>query len=117
MLLNEEMRRAIQYTNWLANWWESQANLRANVPEEVREGLRAYAAEHAALERRLSALWEAKWAAVRALATQYLSARGLLLNPRSQPTSSHENEESMAVVEVQVKEDDVDDSEVNDDKV
>ncbi|EMD33453.1 hypothetical protein CERSUDRAFT_25877, partial [Gelatoporia subvermispora B] len=68
MLINKEMRRAIEYTRWLADYWESRANLRDGISLELQDGIRAYAAEHAAAERRLASQWEEKWAVVRALA-------------------------------------------------
>lgn len=68
ILLEEEMRRVLEFCRWRAEWWDGQANRRPTAPPAVREGLLAYAAEQAAVERRLARIWEDKWRAVRARA-------------------------------------------------
>jgi hypothetical protein len=68
ILLNEEMRRVLEFCHWKAAWWMEQVPLREDVSALLAEGLRAYAEEQADMERRIQAAWEAKWAAARELA-------------------------------------------------
>ncbi|KAJ7207760.1 hypothetical protein B0H12DRAFT_1034419, partial [Mycena haematopus] len=72
ILLEEEMRRVLQYCAWKASWWDQRADARTGVAPELAEGLRAYATEQAARERSWAASWEVKWAAVRARAREVL---------------------------------------------
>jgi hypothetical protein len=81
VLLDEEMRRVIDFGLWKAEWWSTQANKCCSLPnplsdsadallspplsEDLQEGLRAYAAEHEALERAMTANLQQKWAGVR----------------------------------------------------
>ncbi|KIP01314.1 hypothetical protein PHLGIDRAFT_55306, partial [Phlebiopsis gigantea 11061_1 CR5-6] len=60
-LICEEMRRAITYCTWKANWWQSRAEQRPDASPEMREGLRAYALQHAQEEKALAARWSAGW--------------------------------------------------------
>lgn len=60
-LICEEMRRAITYCTWKANWWQSRAGQRPDASPEVREGLRAYALQHAQEEKALAARWSTGW--------------------------------------------------------
>jgi hypothetical protein len=64
-LLEEEMRRAIQFCAWKANWWEEQAGRRTLVSAHLAEGIAAYAAENATAERRRLLSWLSHWEAVR----------------------------------------------------
>lgn len=59
------MRRAISYTEWLAEWWMKQSDLRENVSVELQDGLRAYCREQNAIERERARRWESEWAPVR----------------------------------------------------
>lgn len=81
ILLDEEMRRVIDFGLWKADWWSTQANKRCSLPnplsdsadassslpisEDLQEGLHAYAAEHEALERSMAAGLQKKWEGVR----------------------------------------------------
>jgi hypothetical protein len=72
MLLDEEMRRAIAYGRWKANWWQHQAELRSQldpvlggVDACLAEGLRAYTAEHTHLELSLVRQLENKFRDIR----------------------------------------------------
>jgi hypothetical protein len=61
-LLQEEMRRVLQFFDWQATWWGGQKERRlAELPEE-QEGLRAYAARQGSLRREFcqhfNRLWE-----------------------------------------------------------
>ncbi|KAJ7248075.1 hypothetical protein C8J57DRAFT_1673431 [Mycena rebaudengoi] len=60
-LLEEEMRRIIQYLNWKADWWRSRVGLRENIDAKQLEGDRAYALRQAALKEALAASFAAKW--------------------------------------------------------
>jgi len=61
-LLQEEMRRVLQFFGWQAMWWDSQKERRFIEPIEERDGLRAYAARQASLRHDLrqnfSRLWK-----------------------------------------------------------
>ncbi|GBE79491.1 hypothetical protein SCP_0206910 [Sparassis crispa] len=65
-LLNEEMRRVMEYSRWQAAIWNGRCDhLNSGMDASLIEGLQAYAAEHAAMERELAASFEAKWSVVR----------------------------------------------------
>jgi hypothetical protein len=64
-LVEEEMRRAIQFCAWKANWWEEQAGRRTLVSAHLAEGIAAYAAENATAERRRLLSWSSHWEVVR----------------------------------------------------
>ncbi|OJT07897.1 hypothetical protein TRAPUB_1209 [Trametes pubescens] len=59
-LLQEEMRRVIEYFRWKVQWWRDQAHLR-DAPDAVTRGLGIYAARQAAifegLARRCVEMW------------------------------------------------------------
>ncbi|KAG2356874.1 hypothetical protein BDR07DRAFT_1453293 [Suillus spraguei] len=55
-LLQEEMRRVLQFFNWQANWWEGQGAAAWD------EGLRAYASQQANICHRLAARFHSIWA-------------------------------------------------------
>ncbi|KAL0948665.1 hypothetical protein HGRIS_010468 [Hohenbuehelia grisea] len=73
-LLEEEMRRSLASTEWLAEWWEAQVCRRSLVEGPLLDGLRAYAHEQAYSERRLAASWADRWASVRARAATVRSS-------------------------------------------
>lgn len=72
VLLDEEMRRVLEFCVWKATWWLRQIPRRKSLAQPLAEGLRAYAEEHADLEHRIAASWEAKWASARQLAEPIL---------------------------------------------
>jgi hypothetical protein len=74
ILLDEEMRRILEFCQWKATWWLEQAPRRKDLPPQLAEGLHAYAEEQADLERRISLSWTAKWKLARALAQPILLA-------------------------------------------
>ncbi|KAL0056824.1 hypothetical protein AAF712_016561 [Marasmius tenuissimus] len=45
-LIEEEMRRAIDYCGWQSQWWLNQISRHTNVPDYLHEGLVAYAKQH-----------------------------------------------------------------------
>jgi hypothetical protein len=74
VLLDEEMRRVLEFCDWKAVWWMEQVPLRDGLPAPLAEGLSAYAAEQADMERRIRAAWATKWAGARDLARPILLA-------------------------------------------
>ncbi|KAL0566883.1 hypothetical protein V5O48_015119 [Marasmius crinis-equi] len=64
-LVDEEMRRAIEYCYYLSRWWEQQIGRRTDLPVFLEEGLTAYAREHAHVERECGLAWSSTWSQVR----------------------------------------------------
>ncbi|TFK54389.1 hypothetical protein OE88DRAFT_1642921 [Heliocybe sulcata] len=62
-LLEEEMRRAVAYLEWKANWWHSQAYRRVDtgVPQDVQHGLAAYAFKQAGVMDGLAVQFASHW--------------------------------------------------------
>jgi len=72
-LLEEEMRRAIDFCRWKARWWEIRQDLRLNsLAPHVAEGIRAYALEQADVERKRALDWTVKWSKIRTRANDVL---------------------------------------------
>lgn len=69
MLLEEEMRRALEYCWWRARWWVGQGNKRHTFNKSLDEGLRAFTLQQAESERQRAFQWERQWHAVRAHAS------------------------------------------------
>ncbi|KAJ7821558.1 hypothetical protein B0H14DRAFT_3471465 [Mycena olivaceomarginata] len=65
ILLEEEMRRVLEFCAWKARWWDERVESERDVSPEVEEGLRAYALAHAAQEWAWESDWRRQWAAVR----------------------------------------------------
>ncbi|KAJ7715473.1 hypothetical protein B0H16DRAFT_1805290 [Mycena metata] len=61
VLLEEEMRRTVEFCLWKAKWWEEQLGLREDVAPALVEGLEAYGREQIARELDWAAKWSAKW--------------------------------------------------------
>ena len=74
ILLDEEMRRVLEYCQWKEDWWIKQAPRCEDVSARLAEGLRAYAEEQADLERRIRLSWTTKWAIAREAARPILLA-------------------------------------------
>jgi hypothetical protein len=72
ILLEEEMRRVLEFCQWKAGWWENQPSRRHTDLEMLTEGLPAYATEQAETERMRAQLWAEKWAPVQARAHEAL---------------------------------------------
>ena len=72
ILLDEEMRRVLQFCIWKASWWKEQASLRKDLPKPLAEGLSAYAAEQVDMEQKIHTAWTEKWASARQLAQPLL---------------------------------------------
>ncbi|KAJ7017592.1 hypothetical protein C8F04DRAFT_884636, partial [Mycena alexandri] len=60
-LLEEEMRRVLQFLTWRAGWWEEQIGRRGLPEGSQREGETAYATRQAALLIDLRDVFAQKW--------------------------------------------------------
>jgi hypothetical protein len=74
ILLDEEMRRVLEFCRWKEAWWKEQVPRRDGVSAPLADGLLAYAEEQADMERHISQLWSIKWAGARKLAQPILQA-------------------------------------------
>lgn len=75
VLLDEEMRRILEFCRWRASWWESQILQRDLPPDTpLSDGMLAYAHQQAALEREISANWVLKWRGTRNRASPIIHA-------------------------------------------
>ena len=74
VLLDEEMRRTLEFCSWKAAWWESRITQRVPSDGPLADGLRAYAYKQAALEREISDKWALKWRGTRNQAIPVISA-------------------------------------------
>ncbi|KIM82772.1 hypothetical protein PILCRDRAFT_7683 [Piloderma croceum F 1598] len=63
ILLDEEMRRVLQFCDWKAKWWRNLLSLRTPDDNMLSEGLATYTAQQAAQELDIAQNWEAKWKA------------------------------------------------------
>ncbi|KAL0056654.1 hypothetical protein AAF712_016740 [Marasmius tenuissimus] len=81
-LVEEEMRRCIDYCIWQLEWWASQINRRTDIPTWLAEGLNAYAKEHQEVEKARASLWLTSWASVRERAKSVLRC---LTDPNCEP--------------------------------
>lgn len=60
VLLQEEMRRVIAFSEWKMQWWRDQAQRRAALPP-LASGLRAYAEKQAWIFEKRAKCFAAKW--------------------------------------------------------
>ncbi|KAJ7827777.1 hypothetical protein B0H14DRAFT_2595092 [Mycena olivaceomarginata] len=61
VLVEEEMRRTIEYGVWMGGEWETRATARPVESPALAEGLRAYAKEHVAREERTCGRLQRQW--------------------------------------------------------
>ncbi|KAG1868741.1 hypothetical protein C8R48DRAFT_598239 [Suillus tomentosus] len=61
-LLQEEMRRVLQFFDWHANWWDEQQDRLVCETAAQREGLIAYANKQAHIRRQLASRFRVLWA-------------------------------------------------------
>lgn len=76
MLLDEEMRRVLEFCDWKEKWWREQKQARSltEVHEKtLREGLDAYAEKQMAFERDMAKAWEIKWRSIRKCAAPIIA--------------------------------------------
>lgn len=64
-LVEEEMRRSVEYSCYLHRSWLQRASLRTTDSPFLQEGLMAYAAEMADIEDRRQISWAFTWATIR----------------------------------------------------
>lgn len=91
MLVEEEMRRTIEYSAWMKEQWHSRATARTGVDPVLAEGLRAYAAEQMDREQRTSNELSKQWAGLREKARIYLA--GVTTDARTQVVVGDANED------------------------
>ncbi|KAG1844729.1 hypothetical protein C8R48DRAFT_617802 [Suillus tomentosus] len=60
-LLQEEMRRVLQFFDWQANWWDEQQDRLICETAAQREGLVAYAHKQAHIRRQLASRFRVLW--------------------------------------------------------
>lgn len=66
-LLQEEMRRVLQFFSWQVEWWEGQVSRLSGVTAEHEEGVIAYAMRQAHIRRSMRANCVQLWAGTREL--------------------------------------------------
>jgi hypothetical protein len=69
ILVQEEMRRVLEFFAWYANWWKSKAQGWSESTEQMREGLIAYAERQASIRLSMHDHFERLWRFV----PQYIS--------------------------------------------
>ena len=99
LLLEEEMRRTIQFCVWKMKWWNNQVHRRTSLPSHLAEGITAYATEQAATERRRLTSWSSSWTAIR--------QRAKLILERC--LKDQEDTMDVILLEVEIEGDDVND--------
>ena len=72
LLVEEEMRRSLEFGRWLGSRWMQRASIRTAITSHLQEGLVAYAAEMADMEHRRMVSWERTWASIRGRAKMVL---------------------------------------------
>ena len=107
VLLNEEMRRVIEYCGWKASWWKQQASQRGDVSPELAEGLLAFAEEQAAMEDSIAIRFASQWAPIRKRALP-LIAKFWGTEPDGTDIIMGDSEEEEEIVEFMVGEEDDD---------
>jgi hypothetical protein len=74
VLVEEEMRRTVEYGNWAAREWMGRAGKHVGtVSEELQEGLSAYACEHEHREIRTCEELTVKWAGIQEKGRAYIA--------------------------------------------
>jgi len=75
VLLEEEMRRALESCLWHSRWWQSRAERSVGLGGYVAEGLAAYAWEQSLAEKERTVRWSSQWSAVRERAQSVLTGQ------------------------------------------
>jgi hypothetical protein len=70
-LLQEEMRRVVQFLEWDAQRWDNWGEGNALQDTDKREGLTAYAKRQGVLRRMLAKSFESSWADTLALVDRF----------------------------------------------
>ena len=82
ILVEEEMRRSVEFSRWLASWWRQRAKNRTANTSHLQEGLLAYAAEKAEMENRRCISWEMTWESIRERAQMVLGSHLVNINDK-----------------------------------
>ena len=74
ILLDEDMRWALDYCWWRSQWWNARVVTASQrlLPPHVAEGLSAFAREQRDAEQARALTWAAQWSAIRARAASVL---------------------------------------------
>jgi hypothetical protein len=75
MLLDEEMRRALDFCWRRSQWWKLRMQGRTGVSVHVAEGMSAYALEQSEAEERRAMRWATQWSAIRGRAQSILKTQ------------------------------------------
>lgn len=115
VLVEEEMRRTIEYGYWQAEEWLVLSTARAGtVEEQLQEGLTAYAKEQAHREAMTGEMLRGNWAGIRGMGRAYLARETAPSNEvvtteiREEVEGREEDEEDDAEDEVPEEEDEED---------
>lgn len=107
ILLDEEMRRVLEYGDWKADWWIQQGREGRRVDSSIaQEGMDAYAAQQANQEHRMAESFASKWVLVRENA-RFIIDRALGNTTGSLPARVHDANELISI-NVDVDDDDED---------
>ena len=71
-LVEEEMRRSLEFCRWLGQSWLERATSRTGMTSHLQEGLLAFAAEMSDMEKHRQISWEGTWASIRERAKMVL---------------------------------------------
>ena len=83
MLLEEEMRRSLEFCLWKEQWWKEHVDSRMTSCPLLQEGVRAYALEQCGYERRQHLQW-----------SERIRARGRLVSTQLTETGAQDIEEA-----------------------
>jgi hypothetical protein len=75
MLIEEEMRRSIEFCWWSTERWRERAKAKSTPCQFLAEGLQAYAFEQVAAEDKRGMQWTILWAEVRRRAREVLKTK------------------------------------------
>jgi hypothetical protein len=92
-LLQEEMRRVVQFMDWRRDWWHSMVGLRVHLQHDpaLREGHSAYAHKQAWYMDGLSTRFQTLWKDVPAFLEQ---ANTLFSSPDDDDANEQEDDEN-----------------------
>jgi hypothetical protein len=92
VLVEEEMRRTIEFGGWMVAQWEVRASARTQgVDPALAEGLRAYALEHVSREEKTCTTLASQWAGLREKARVYMA--GVTVDRRTEVVLDAEDED------------------------
>jgi len=105
LIIQEEMRRVLEFFGWRSTWWLDQANRRINLDPSIKSGIVAYAHKQSSLCLRMAARCARYWLPV-------MKKHGII------PTwgSKYEVASYVSTERVSISEDDDDDLELGDNR-